>query len=104
MRERLLQMRQELRIAPAGDGTETVTLDQSRVGRLSRMDALQTQQIALDAQRRNDRKLLAIEAALRRLEAGDYGRCFVCDEAITAARLEFDPTVTRCVNCQDVSR
>lgn len=102
MLDRLLQMKEELSSAEAGDSAQTVTLDQSRVGRLSRMDALQTQQIALEAQRRKERKLMAIEAALNRLAADDYGYCFVCDEPISTARLEFDPTVTRCVKCQDL--
>lgn len=82
--------------------TETVQLDQSRVGRLSRMDALQGQQMALEAQRRNEQKIMALDGALRRMEAGDFGYCFVCGDEIPLPRLQIDPTVTRCINCTNV--
>ncbi|MFD1056358.1 TraR/DksA family transcriptional regulator [Terrabacter terrigena] len=38
-----------------------------------------------------------VDAALARLEAGVYGRCEVCGEAIPAARLEARPTARTCV-------
>lgn len=40
-----------------------------------------------------------VEHALRRLDAGDYGRCEICGEAIPVARLEALPYATLCVNC-----
>jgi DnaK suppressor protein len=78
---------------------ETVELDQTRVGRLSRMDAMQTQQMALESARRRQRQLLKIDGALRRIESGEYGYCFVCGEEIDARRLFVDPTSTRCMEC-----
>lgn len=99
-RSTLLALRKSLQAEElADDQVDVVTLDQSRVGRLSRMDALQTQQIALDAKRRRLRRLQAIEGALRRLEAGEFGDCFVCGEEIGVQRLRFDPTITRCKTC-----
>jgi RNA polymerase-binding transcription factor DksA len=41
-----------------------------------------------------------IDAALRRIEAGTYGRCEVCGGAIGEARLEALPTATQCVACK----
>lgn len=79
----------------------TVELDQASVGRLSRMDALQGQQMAQEAERRRQRQLLAVEGALRRLEQGDYGDCFVCAEPIDPRRLLVDPTITRCIACAE---
>ena len=79
----------------------TVSLDQSKVGRLSRMDAMQAQQMAQETARRRKLQLQKIEGALRRIEADDYGYCHVCGEEISAARLEFDPTSTRCIRCMD---
>ena len=80
---------------------QPIELDQARVGRLSRMDALQGQQMLQELARRQQAKLLAIDAALRRIEAGDYGDCFVCAEPIDPRRLTVDPTATRCVSCMD---
>jgi DnaK suppressor protein len=81
------------------DSAGTVELDQQRQGRLSRMDALQGQQMALEAERRSRVMLQRIDGALRRLEAGEFGDCFVCGEPIPDARLEADPTTTRCRAC-----
>jgi DnaK suppressor protein len=78
-----------------------VILDQASVGRLSRMDAMQAQQMALETARRRREELVRVEGALRRLEAGEYGNCFVCGEEIDARRLAIAPTSTRCVNCSD---
>ena len=103
IRERLLAMRAALtEIADtASEATATVELDQASVGRLSRMDALQGQQMAHEAERRRQRQLLAVEGALRRLDAGDYGLCFICGEDIHPRRLQADPTATRCVTCAE---
>ncbi|MBT7892050.1 MAG: TraR/DksA family transcriptional regulator, partial [Deltaproteobacteria bacterium] len=46
-------------------------------------------------------QLVKIEGALRRIEADEYGYCFVCEEEIDVRRLEFDLTSTRCVICAD---
>src|SRR6201994_4141687 len=43
--------------------------------------------------------LAAIDEALRRLSAGNYGRCEVCGQPIAAERLAARPTATRCVTC-----
>ncbi|GAB5452503.1 MAG: hypothetical protein Hals2KO_28310 [Halioglobus sp.] len=83
------------------ESTDTVALDQSKVGRLSRMDALQAQQMAQETARRRQLQLQKIEGALRRLNEGTYGDCVVCGDAIEMARLEFDPASTRCMGCMD---
>lgn len=77
----------------------TVELDQSRVGRLSRMDAMQGQAMSQEAQRRREQELRQITAALKRIETGDYGYCVDCDKSIAEARLEIDPATRRCVVC-----
>ncbi len=80
---------------------ETVELDQSRVGRLSRMDAMQAQQMALETARRRQEQILKIDGALRRIESDAYGYCFICGEEIDTRRLSVDPTNTRCMNCAE---
>ena len=82
---------------------ETVALDQNRMGRLTRMDALQGQQMAQEAERRRLLKLKQIAGAMLRIEQGDFGYCYRCDHEIQLERLRFDPTITRCIQCSEVS-
>jgi DnaK suppressor protein len=65
------------------------------------MDALQAQQMAQEAARRRQIKLQKIDSALRRMNAGEYGYCIICEEEIAVARLEFYPASTRCINCME---
>lgn len=81
------------------DGRKPVTLDQTSVGRLSRMDALQSQAMSLEIDRRRRQELLRIEAAITRLDQGEYGYCLVCGDEILEKRLTFDPSATTCVVC-----
>ena len=76
-----------------------VMLDQSRIGRLSRMDALQVQAMAAAQERRRRAERQRIEAALERLADGTWGLCTECGEEIAGARLDFDPTVALCIRC-----
>ncbi len=100
-RQRLIALREDiLAVSKAGEqAAQTVELDQSKVGRLSRMDAMQAQAMSLETQRRREIHLQQIETALTRLDTDDYGRCIDCDEAIAHRRLEFDPAATRCIDC-----
>ena len=81
------------------EATRPVEPDQAASGRLSRMDAMQAQLMAEEPARRRQRQLGKIEGALRRIEAGDYGNCFLCGEEIDSHRLSVDPTNTRCIKC-----
>ena len=77
----------------------TVKLDQTSVGRLSRMDALQSQAMLKEASRRREQSLLDISKALTRLESGDYGFCEECGEEIAEKRLQINPTASYCIEC-----
>ena len=49
----------------------------------------------------NDRERIArLDAALERLEGGDYGKCDECGEKISDARLKAIPWAILCVDCQ----
>lgn len=100
-RERLLQKQRELQSLEetSSNAAKTVELDQTRVGRLSRMDALQGQAISLELRRRRQAELQRISKALRRIADGDYGYCESCGLAIAVKRLEFDPAVDLCIDC-----
>lgn len=80
---------------------EVVELDQTRIGRLSRMDALQAQAMSVETGRRRRLHLVEIEKALERIETGDYGGCLECGEVIHPRRLEVSPTATLCISCAE---
>lgn len=77
----------------------TVELDQQSVGRLSRMDAMQQQEMAQAEARRRTSDLARIEIALKRLGEGEYGWCAECGEPIAYRRLEIDPATHLCIGC-----
>ena len=102
-RQQLLTLQselQELEIESVEDGLP-VELDQAKVGRLSRMDALQGQQMALETSRRRQQQLRQVTAAQRRLDAGDYGFCLECDEEINSRRLAVNPASAYCIRCAE---
>jgi len=74
-------------------------LDQTSVGRLSRMDAMQQQQMCKASARLVDQERRRIETALKRIDAEEYGYCILCDEDIAVKRLEFDPSLLTCISC-----
>ncbi len=101
VKARLIERRAELlAISEASaESRKTVELDQTMVGRLSRIDALQSQEMALEQERRRAVEVKRIEAALKRIEDGDYGYCITCGAEIPLKRLELDPAVPTCVDC-----
>lgn len=100
-RDKLLALRAELEsVAATGDDSAAVVeLDQTKVGRLSRMDAMQAQAMAKASGHRRQATLVRITAALQRVSDGTFGICEHCDESINPKRLEFDPTATLCIDC-----
>ena len=100
-RDRLLALRAELEsIAGIGDESAAVVeLDQAKVGRLSRMDAIQMQAMAKASGQRREATLKCITAALKRIDDGNFGPCQNCGELINPKRLEFDPTAMLCIDC-----
>ena len=81
------------------DAAGTVELDQTRLGRLSRMDAMQAQQMAKASSRRRHLERGRIAAAFKRIDDGEYGTCLSCGELIPAPRLRIDPAAAQCVGC-----
>jgi len=99
----LLKLKAELQIAgeTGQQAEEIVELDQTRVGRLSRMDAMQAQAMSMETGRRRRQLLVEIDAALERIREGDYGDCLECDEPIHRGRLEASPSATLCISCAE---
>ena len=81
------------------EGRKPVELDQTQQGRLSRMDAIQVQEMALEQERRRQLELLRINAALQRIGNGEYGFCNRCGEEIEIKRLEISPSNPLCLDC-----
>lgn len=86
-------------LSAGAEGSRPVELDPSRVGRLSRMDAMQVQAMSRETERRRRIELTRLRAALGRLEEGSYGECVECGEPIAGKRLEHDPGATHCIEC-----
>ena len=95
-------MEAELTAAVEGkaDATAPVTLDTS-IGRLSRMDAIQSQQMALGLKARQQQSLLRVRNALAAIRNGTYGQCRRCKGPIALERLEAQPDVILCVKCAE---
>lgn len=102
-RERLLAeiAQQADAAAQAGQAALTVELDQSSVGRLSRMDAMQQQAMAKNRQVRLAERLRKVAAAISRMDAGTYGLCCQCRDRIETVRLEADPATVFCTACAE---
>ena len=83
--------------------TRPVELDQQSVGRVSRIDAIQQQQMAIAGREQGEQLALAIRRALQRIEDGSYGYCLHCEEPIGFARLQARPQATLCLSCQEIS-
>ncbi|MEM1388337.1 MAG: TraR/DksA C4-type zinc finger protein [Pseudomonadota bacterium] len=85
--------------AAGAESRQIVALDQQSVGRLSRMDALQQQAMAQANAARRTQDPAKLNAALARLDEGEFGYCVACGEAIAPARLALDPAIPTCVSC-----
>jgi DnaK suppressor protein len=85
----------------ATQNARPVTLDQSSVGRLSRMDAMQQQAMAQASLERLGVHRRRVGAALDRLSQGNYGPCCVCGSEIGLERLLSDPAAPFCRDCQE---
>jgi len=94
---RLVELQEEDRISEKS--RDPVTLQQDAVGRLSRMDAIQQQAMALAVEKRRKAEGVRIIAALARVDEGEWGYCLTCGEEIAEKRLRHDPSAAQCVSC-----
>jgi DnaK suppressor protein len=93
----LIRLRRSVKQAAAAE--KPIALDQTTVGRLSRMDALQNQHFNQGLQEREAANLVQMEEALRRLDEGSYGICADCAEPIPFPRLQVFPETLHCTSC-----
>ncbi len=99
----LLGLRDELLAVTndASGSTDTVELDQAMVGRLSRMDAIQHQEMAKAQKRRAEERLVQVQTRLMQFATEDeaFGACSDCLEPIPWPRLQALPDAELCVPC-----
>ncbi|MCC5788399.1 MAG: TraR/DksA C4-type zinc finger protein [Opitutales bacterium] len=69
------------------------------IGRLSRLDAMQMQQMALASKRRLQEEKVRLVEARNRIARGTYGQCQVCRKDIPFERLFQQLDATACVEC-----
>jgi len=81
------------------EAMRTVELDQTAVGRLSRMDSLQNQSLSKGLRERELVRLSLIREALQRMESGSYGLCTVCGADVPIERLFVFPEASECSDC-----
>ena len=100
-RDLLIKQKKDLSsVADIGDESSSVVeLDQSRVGRLSRMDAMQLQAMSKEVKQRREITLQKIEQSLKRIDNNEYGICVKCGEEISEQRLKADPSTPICIIC-----
>lgn len=100
-RERLLDEIARLNISmqEAQGAMATVELDQTSVGRVARMDAMQQQAMAQALHERMQVSHRRLQAALDRINAQTYGVCCQCEEELDAQQLKRDPATVLCLAC-----
>lgn len=102
LEDRLIELAHELDalISQSKQSAKPVTLDQSKVGRLSRMDAMQGQALAVAGLNKLVAQRSEIKQKLRMLNSTEFGFCDECDELIPFKRIFLNPLANYCVNCQ----
>jgi DnaK suppressor protein len=101
-RRRLDERRAELTALIAeGRRADVPVSPDTAIGRLTRQDALQQQQMSAELRRRYEQELVRVQKALHAIDEGTYGICQRCEEPIAAARLHAMPHATLCVECAE---
>jgi len=90
----------EKQINLSEESSQTVELDQTLAGRVSRIDAIQQQKMAESSNLRDKKLVIDLKTALEKLPNDDYGICQECDEPISIARLQIKPESIYCISCQ----
>ena len=104
LRERLERQRQEILDMykqdvragqeSADDGTEDI---------VDRANNAYNRELMFSLSDSERQMVLQIEAALARMDAGTYGRCANCGNAIAIRRLEAVPYARFCIDCQELA-
>ena len=80
--------------------TQPISPDNA-IGRLSRMDAIQSKSINEAALDNSKQTLSSMERALTMIDDPDFGMCRECEEPIPFGRLMIMPESNLCVKCAE---
>ncbi len=94
------RLRLEESLQLSKEGSKPVELS-TPIGRLSRMDAIQQQEMTKAGRATAEGKLRQVDAALTAYKKGEYGYCRSCDAPIGYRRLKARPEAPFCLVCQD---
>ena len=86
-------------VANTTEAAKPVALDEP-IGRLSRVDAMQQQRMVAANRQAARQRRRQVEAALARIDSGEYGECLGCGENIKSKRLAVQPEAALCLECQ----
>ena len=102
LRAALATLKDELAhsLSLSADAAKPVQLDQSAMGRVSRIDAIQQQKMVAANRHRQRIRLQQSLAALRAMDEDEYGYCRRCEEPIAVKRLQVRPESPVCLSCQ----
>ena len=92
----------KLQLSINAEATAPVQLDQTSVGRLSRIDAIQQQHMASSTRQLAQERLKRLIRALNAIKENDYGYCQHCDQGIAVKRLQVQPEAALCLSCQQL--
>ncbi len=84
----------------SGSSAKTVKLDQTATGRVSRIDAIQQQKMAMNSLRRDSEREQRLIRVLARIDDELFGICEECDQPIPFKRLQIKPESRFCISCQ----
>ena len=90
----------ECQLQLSEEGAKPVQLG-TPIGRLSRMDAIQQQEMTRAGRSTLELKRRQVEASLDGHTKGVYGQCRSCEEPIGYPRLRARPEAPFCLSCQD---
>jgi DnaK suppressor protein len=106
--EQLAELRSELErelariersMEASREAAKPVQLDQTSVGRLSRMDAIQNQHMSAELHNREESRHALILDAIDRMDKDAYGLCVRCGQPIPFGRLIVLPEARTCTGC-----
>ena len=94
------RVRLEEYLALTKEGAKPVDLG-TPIGRLSRMDAIQQQEMTKTSRSTVETRLLQVDASLEAYWKGEYGHCRSSEEPIGYRRLKARPEAPFCLSCQE---
>ncbi len=102
LHDKLLKQKNALKnlLVDNEDTSKPVQLDQQALGRVSRIDAIQQQKMAVANRASQELTLVQTIKALRRIHEDNYGYCQECDKYIPYERLLIKPETSFCIQCQ----